>query len=124
MRVVLSVLAQLYDPLGSIAPVVVRGKILMQNLWREKVSWYQELPDAFKKDWQLLFDSLLDLSQILILRWNRFHPKIRESDLHGFANALIPAYGAVLYLCTGGLDGHVAVQLVASKTRVTPNNVI
>ncbi|XP_062710194.1 uncharacterized protein LOC134288672 [Aedes albopictus] len=32
-RTILSTIAQLYDPLGLISPVVVQTKILMQNLW-------------------------------------------------------------------------------------------
>lgn len=32
-RTILSAIAQLYDPLGIISPVVVAAKILMQNLW-------------------------------------------------------------------------------------------
>ncbi|XP_015122549.1 uncharacterized protein LOC107044981 [Diachasma alloeum] len=35
-RVVSSEIAQIFDPLGFIAPVVVKGKILLQDLWKLK----------------------------------------------------------------------------------------
>ncbi|XP_062703605.1 uncharacterized protein LOC134286057 [Aedes albopictus] len=41
---ILSVIAQLYDPLGLIAPVVVSAKILMQLLWTISIDWNDEVP--------------------------------------------------------------------------------
>ncbi|XP_075162759.1 uncharacterized protein LOC142235390 [Haematobia irritans] len=38
-RKVLSTVAQLFDPAGWIAPVVIRSKILMQQLWLEGLDW-------------------------------------------------------------------------------------
>ena len=34
-RIVLSCTAKLFDPLGWLAPFVIRAKILMQSLWQE-----------------------------------------------------------------------------------------
>ena len=36
-RKVLSVIASLYDPLGLLLPVLVKGKIIMQILWKETI---------------------------------------------------------------------------------------
>ncbi|XP_058456735.1 uncharacterized protein LOC131434107 [Malaya genurostris] len=41
-RSVLSVIAQLYDPLGLVAPVIVRAKILLQHLWLLALDWDDE----------------------------------------------------------------------------------
>jgi len=38
-RAILSRVAQLYDPLGWIAPVTITGKILIQQLWQAGVEW-------------------------------------------------------------------------------------
>ena len=38
-RVVLSIIASIFDPLGLIAPAVISCKIFMQRLWLSKLSW-------------------------------------------------------------------------------------
>ena len=42
-RKLLSTIAGLYDPLGFVAPWVMPGKILLQNLCRKKMSWDENL---------------------------------------------------------------------------------
>ena len=43
MRKLLSTIADLYDPLGFVAPWVMPRKILLQNLCRRKMSWDENL---------------------------------------------------------------------------------
>lgn len=45
-RKVLSELARFFDPMGWLAPVLVRGKILMQDLWLCGVAWDEPIPPA------------------------------------------------------------------------------
>ncbi|KAM8701987.1 hypothetical protein ACLKA7_004881 [Drosophila subpalustris] len=45
-RVVCSELAQIFDPLGLFAPVVVKAKIFMQRLWEDKL----ELPTDLQNE--------------------------------------------------------------------------
>ena len=42
-RSVLSVIARMFDPLGLLAPVVIRAKIFMQTLWQEDLDWETSL---------------------------------------------------------------------------------
>ncbi|KAM8718735.1 hypothetical protein ACLKA7_001448 [Drosophila subpalustris] len=50
-RVVCSELAQIFDPLGLFAPVVVKAKIFMQRLWEDKLEWDTELPTDLQNEW-------------------------------------------------------------------------
>ena len=50
-RNILSVLASLYDPLGIVSPLVVRVKMLFQDLCKEGVGWDEEIVDSRKKRW-------------------------------------------------------------------------
>ena len=38
-REVLQDLSKIFDPLGFVAPVMIRAKILMQKLWQLKITW-------------------------------------------------------------------------------------
>ncbi|XP_024876575.1 uncharacterized protein LOC112457634 [Temnothorax curvispinosus] len=43
---VLSKTARLFDPLGWLAPVVIRAKILIQSAWLQRLNWDDPLPSA------------------------------------------------------------------------------
>lgn len=38
-RAILSAIVRLYDPLGWVTSVIIAAKVLMQQLWREKLDW-------------------------------------------------------------------------------------
>ena len=42
-RKVLSLVSSVFDPLGWVSPLTVRGKIFLQTLWKEKMCWDQTL---------------------------------------------------------------------------------
>ncbi|XP_044018535.1 uncharacterized protein LOC122859161 [Aphidius gifuensis] len=47
-REVLSKVAQLFDPLGWITPVIVTGKIFLQKLWNKRVDWDEQLDNELQ----------------------------------------------------------------------------
>ena len=55
---VLSLVSSIYDPLGWVSPLTVRGKMFILTLWKEKMGWDQNLnPDQIK----VIHDILVDL---------------------------------------------------------------
>ena len=55
---VLSLVSSIYDPLGWVSPLTVRGKMFIQTLWKEKMGWDQKPnPDQIK----VIHDILVDL---------------------------------------------------------------
>ena len=42
-RKVLSLVSSVFDPLGWVIPLTIRGKISLQTLWKEKMGWDQTL---------------------------------------------------------------------------------
>lgn len=42
-RHILSVVAQIYDPLGLLGPVILKAKVLLQKLCELKISWDDSL---------------------------------------------------------------------------------
>ncbi|XP_055632947.1 uncharacterized protein LOC129773374 [Toxorhynchites rutilus septentrionalis] len=57
-RKILSSIACLYDPLGLIAPILVRAKILLQQLWAISLCWDEEVPLEIRKKWRRLSEEL------------------------------------------------------------------
>ena len=43
-RVVLSLIARLFDPLGFVAPFIMQLKIIFQNIWKMGIDWNSVLP--------------------------------------------------------------------------------
>ena len=118
-RSVLSVIARLFDPLGLCGPIITKAKIFLQTLWVLKIAWHDHLPEKEAKQWQTFIASLPAINNIKVDRCI-----ITESattvELHGFCDASEAAYGAVIYCKSKSTSGEVSIQLVASKSRVSP----
>ncbi|XP_060831545.1 uncharacterized protein LOC132915753 [Bombus pascuorum] len=118
-RSISSVIARIYDPLGLLAPVIVRAKILLQRVWALKVDWDESLPADFHSEWSRYYSQLALLNNISFQR-KAIIGSAKEIEMHGFCDASEKAYGACVYLRTVNPDGHVQVQLLAAKSRVAP----
>ncbi|XP_011313314.1 uncharacterized protein [Fopius arisanus] len=117
-RIILSETAQLFDPLGFLAPVVVRAKILLQALWIEKLGWDEPVSPTTAQRWRQFREELTQLSEITIPRWLGL---LKDSivEVHGFSDASQVAMSAVVYLKIFNGDKQ-DVTLVCSKTKVAP----
>ncbi|KAF0738584.1 Integrase catalytic domain-containing protein [Aphis craccivora] len=49
-RTMLSQLNRIFDPLGFLAPVLVKGKIFLKQLWQLKIDWDTSLQEDLKKN--------------------------------------------------------------------------
>ncbi|XP_055622276.1 uncharacterized protein LOC129765864 [Toxorhynchites rutilus septentrionalis] len=117
-RTILSDIAKLFDPLGLIAPVVVRAKILMQELWLLSCDWDEPVPDTVRRKWESFSSELPLISSYRVERC-AFLPDSRV-ELHTFADASQDAYGACTYARCKNDQGEVKIILLASKSRVAP----
>lgn len=119
-RSVLSEIAQLYDPLGLIAPVVIRAKVFIQNLWLIKVGWDTPLPTELQKRWTDFKRQLPVLANVSIPRWLSISSTARSIELHGFSDASQLAMAAVVYARVETPDRGTQVNIIAAKTKVAP----
>ncbi|XP_074115116.1 uncharacterized protein LOC141537834 [Cotesia typhae] len=119
-RTILSEVAQLFDPLGLISPVVIREKILLQQLWLEKLDWDDQLcPDTIHQ-WAKFREDISKLTDLRIPRWINLQSNSYSIQLHGFSDASQLAMAAVVYLRVTDHRGISKVTLVCSKTKVAP----
>ena len=119
-RSVIRIASRLYDPLGFAAPVIVRMKVLFQEMCQEKLNWDESLPPNLQQKWQAQVTSLQDSPVICVPRFyfaNCAQPL--SCSLQGFCDASKVAYAAVIYLLINTACG-CTTRFVTCKTRVSP----
>lgn len=118
-RSMLSSIAQIFDPLGLVGPITLRGKILLQKLWSLKSDWDESVPTDIFSEWRMIEDQLILLKELAIPR-HISQPKAIEIQMHGFCDASELAYGACLYLRTISKRNIVKTYLICAKSKVAP----
>ncbi|XP_039907300.1 uncharacterized protein LOC120746094 [Simochromis diagramma] len=121
----LSVIASLYDPLGFIAPFILSGKHILQELCHRGIGWDDLLPEDVKPRWEKWINGLFKLKEVSIPRC--YHPhdfqNIVRVELHHFSDASCLGYGACSYLRYKNDKDEVHCSLVIGKARVAPSKV-
>lgn len=96
-RSVMSVIARLFDPLGLVSPVLITGKLFIQELWVIKLDWDDPLPVHLANRWTEFFNSLQELPLLAFPRWVGHHSKT-SIELHiFFCDSSQNALAAVIY---------------------------
>lgn len=116
-RIIASDIANLYDPLGLISPVLIQAKLLLQQLWLHKVGWDEPLSPELKQQWTSFQRQLNNLS---IPRWLGLSTIPDLTEIHGFSDASQLAMAAAVYIKVPYGHKKTRVQLICSKTRVAP----
>ena len=121
-RGILSTVCSIFDPLGLLAPVVLKGKMILQALCKDQLGWDDPLPDSIRSQWEIW---LLGLSHVKDFGVNRcFKPEnfaeIKVCELHNFSDACFSGYGQCSYLRLIDVNDHVHCSLVLGKSRVAP----
>ncbi|XP_043597816.1 uncharacterized protein LOC122574366 [Bombus pyrosoma] len=117
-RIISSEIAKIYDPLGLLAPVIVRAKMLLQRIWSSKLDWDESLPLDLHTEWTRYYAQLPLLNNIRFQR-KAIIESATEIEMHGFCDASKKAYGACVYLRTLNSNGHTWTQLLAAKSKVS-----
>ncbi len=124
-RGILSVLNSIYDPLGFLAPVILTGKGILQELCKLNYGCDEEAPATFAEKWK---EWLSDLDLIPNLKVRRcFEPpnfKVSSAQLHHFCDASERGYGTASYLKLTSSSGLSHTALMMGKARVAPLKVM
>ncbi|XP_062541048.1 uncharacterized protein LOC134209085 [Armigeres subalbatus] len=51
-RIALRCIMSLFDPLGLMAPLLIHGRMLIQDMWRSGMAWDEDVPDEVIRKWQ------------------------------------------------------------------------
>ena len=121
-REVLSAIASTFDPLGLVAPFTLLAKLLMQELWKQQLTWDAPLLEDDLERWRMWQRNVAKLADLQIPRCYRstVNTDVTRRELYVFCDAPEAVFGAVVYLRQTLRDGTVRCTLVASRNRVAP----
>lgn len=115
-RKILSNLCEIFDPLGFLAPVNLKLKILWQDVVSTGVTWDEDVDELHLTAYNKIVSEMHLLQNIDIPRWVRYVPG-KKIEIHGFCDASKRAYGAVIYLKV--IDGDSSeVVILRGKTHL------
>ncbi len=109
--------ARMFDPLGYIAPVTIRAKILLQDVWREGKDWDEPVSPELDRRFREYFRDTQSLSDFSLPRAYFSSPCHQNFDLFGFCDSSTRAYGAVIYIREQSTK---VCSLVCAKSKVAP----
>ena len=119
-RNIVSLVGQIFDPLGFLSPVTVRLKILLQELCKIKIGWDQQLEGILLERWKKLVRELSPCPLLMLPRCYFVESRPgADYRLYGFCDASTSAYAAVVYIVEE-FDGLKSSSFVTAKTRVAP----
>lgn len=118
-RTILSVVSQIFDPLGLLGPFIILAKLLIQQLWQAKISWDEAIPQNLHTIWSQFHYDFHTINDIKIPR-HVLSSEYASIELHGFADASERAYGAAIYILCVNSAGQRSSKLLCAKSRVAP----
>ncbi|XP_074041972.1 uncharacterized protein [Leptinotarsa decemlineata] len=118
-RTVLSETSQIFDPLGLLSPSILLAKLIMRDIWMEKIDWDESLPSNLHTRWSRFRDELKDFNELSIPR-RVICPEFVSLEIHGFLDSSAHAYGACVYIKSCNSRGEAFVNLACAKSKVAP----
>ncbi|XP_055928165.1 uncharacterized protein LOC129959370 [Argiope bruennichi] len=115
-RLILSLVQQIFDPIGMLVPATLLPKLLLQETWKSKISWDEKLPSYFIEEF---CKWLTDISLFKNVKIPRYMVILEISEFHVFVDASKKAYAACIFVRSVDSDG-VKVTFVRAKSRVAP----
>ena len=121
-RGILSTVSSVYDPLGFLAPLILVGEGLHQDLCRGKVEWDDPIPKNVISYWLKGRDELHYLEDFSVHRC--FKPEgfgtVISTQLHHFSDPSTTGYGQCSYVPLVHNKGQIHCSLIIGKARVAP----
>lgn len=121
-RGILSTISSIYDPLGFVAPLLLIGRQILQELCRDQAEWDDPVPDELRRRWEKFRSDLLHLDKMEVPRClaPAGFEDVTCAELHHFADASTTGYGQCSYIRLVNRRNQVHCALVMGKSRVAP----
>lgn len=124
-RMVLSRIAEIWDPLGIICGVTMIGKLILQSIVRMKMDWDVVVPDReLEAEWENWLQQLQKCEKVIVTRSILPVKKFESTpkcELVGFSDGSSVAHGCTLYIrWYNEQESVIDVRFVAAKGKVNP----
>nr|XP_055053880.1 uncharacterized protein LOC129439016 [Misgurnus anguillicaudatus] len=121
-RGVLSMVNSIYDPLGFVAPITIKGKAIVRELTLEQHEWDAPLPSQKQAEWNKWKESLDAIEHVKIKRC--YIPvsltTTKRKELWIFSDASTTAIGAVAYLRAIDQEEQCHFGFIMGKSKLAP----
>ncbi|XP_044174392.1 uncharacterized protein LOC122958023 [Acropora millepora] len=122
-RGILKQISTIFDPLGLVAPFVLRAKLILQELWRLGFDWDKPISGPLLDAWEAWKAELPLLATLSVPRCyliNQPSAQYASAQIHVFADASEVAFGAAAYWRVETQDHSYHCSFIFGKTRLTP----
>lgn len=116
-RSILAASHKIFDPLGFVSPVTIVPKMLVQEVFKKKFKWDEQVSEEIAKRFKKWLKEVQSLQSIKIPRWV-LSTNNKNKSLHVFTDASKSAYTAAAFLRSESKGG-ITIQLIMSKARVS-----
>ena len=117
-RGLLSMLSSTYDPLGLGTPFLLKGRLIIHQLCRDRLGWDEPIDEKSSHEWLKWKNNLVAMENINIPRC--YKPtdfgQIVEYTLHYFSDASETGYGQASYLMMINENGDIHCCLIFRKS--------
>ena len=118
----LSDIAQTFDPLGWLTPVIISLKCLMQKAWIAKLDWDQILPVDLSREYVDWRERLGCIEMIELDRFVLKKDQLDIFDLHVFCDASELGYAACVFVVSQN-NGERRSSLLVAKSKKGPDKI-
>ena len=125
-RGILKHTSTIFDPLGLVAPFVLRAKLILQELWRVGFDWDKPISGPLLEAWEAWEAWKAELPLLATFSVPRCylsnHPSAQYAgaQIYIFADALEVAFGAATYWRFETQDHSYHCSFIFGKTRLAP----
>ncbi|KAG5666357.1 hypothetical protein PVAND_014391 [Polypedilum vanderplanki] len=121
-RIQSSTIARIFDIMGFLSHLVIRGRILLQRSWQNGIDWDQPITENEHKLWLEWLAELENAAKIKIPRQLCEGKDLFDSsevEIHAFCDAGAEAYASVVYVVSKH-KGKRTSRIVMARAKVTP----
>ncbi|XP_035219686.1 uncharacterized protein LOC118192779, partial [Stegodyphus dumicola] len=118
-RLILSTAHRLFDPLGICCPVILIPKLLLQETWKQKITWDEEVDTCTRTTFLKWLKDIDYLEKIHFPRYFGSRSTSENTSVHIFCDASKHAYAVAAFIRIKTFDS-TKVQLIQARSRVTP----
>ena len=119
-RVVSSLAAKIFDPMGYLAPFLLRAKLVLQKCWMEKIGWDDQVDQSIEKEFLKWLEEVPALQKFSIPRFIVGNVSDETHSLAIFGDASYYGIGVAVYLV--GRSVPTQPHLIFGKCKVAPIN--